>query len=298
MALFTIEAHKMSPQQGTYLRPRTLDEALHVLASSASDPSNQFSVLAGGTDFYAVRTGQPIVESILDITAVPELQGISDEGSQWRIGATTTWSNIVRMELPAQFHGLQAAAREVGGIQIQNTGTVAGNICNASPAADGIPPLMALDARVELSSLSARRIVPLTEFVLGSRKIARHPHELLTGVLIPKRRRAHSSFLKLGHRRYLVISIVMVAAVIETDDADVVTYAGISVGSCSAVARRLQSLEEKLLGKKIGPHLPGLAVEGDLAPLTPIDDVRGTGVYRRDAALTLVRRAIQEALHE
>jgi CO/xanthine dehydrogenase FAD-binding subunit len=296
----------MTAQQATYLRPRTLNEALHALASTASDPSTQFNVLAGGTDFYAARTGQPILESILDITAVPELHGIADEGSQWRIGATTTWSDIVRMELPtqiaaqfaAQFAGLQAAAREVGGIQIQNTGTVAGNICNASPAADGIPALMALDAQVELSSLSAKRIVPLTEFVLGSRKIARQPHELVTGVLIPKRRNARSSFLKLGHRRYLVISIVMVAAVFEADERGVITYAGICVGSCSAVAKRLYSLEQKLVGKKIGDDMSTLADEEDLAPLTPIDDVRGTGGYRRDAALTLVKRAIEEALHE
>jgi CO/xanthine dehydrogenase FAD-binding subunit len=288
----------MSPQQGTYLRPRTLNEVLHALASGASKPSHQFSILAGGTDFYAARAGQPIVESILDITAVPELHGITDEGSQWRIGATTTWSDIVRMELPSQFRALQEAAREVGGIQVQNTGTVAGNICNASPAADGTPALMALDAQVELSSLTARRVVPLSEFVLGSRKIARQPHELVTGVLIPKRRHAHSRFLKLGHRRYLVISIVMVAAVLETDCDDVITYAGICVGSCSAVAGRLHSLENKLLGRKVGDGLSSLAVEDDLASLTPIDDVRGSAMYRRDAGLTLVKRAIEEAFHE
>jgi CO/xanthine dehydrogenase FAD-binding subunit len=288
----------MSPEQGSYLRPGTLDEALHALASGTTNPSSRYSVLAGGTDFYAVRTGQPIVESILDITAVPELHGISDEGSQWRIGATTTWSDIVRTNLPAQFRGLQAAAREVGGIQIQNTGTVAGNICNASPAADGVPALMALDAKVELSSVSARRVVPLTEFVLGSRKIAMQPDELVTGVLIPKRRNARASFLKLGHRRYLVISIVMVAAVIETDDAGVITYAGICVGSCSAVSKRLHTLEKKMIGKKAGGDLSALATGDDLAPLTPIDDVRGTGEYRLDAALTLVKRAIQEALDE
>jgi CO/xanthine dehydrogenase FAD-binding subunit len=288
----------MSPQEGTYLRPRTLNEALHALASGAANPSGQFSILAGGTDFYAARSGQPIVESILDITAVPELHGVTDEGSQWRIGPTTTWTDIVRMALPAQFRALQEAAREVGGIQVQNTGTVAGNICNASPAADGVPALLALDAQVELSSLFARRIVPLSEFVLGSRKIARQPDELVTGLLIPKRRRAHSRFLKLGHRRYLVISIVMVAAVFESDDDGVITFAGICVGSCSAVARRLHSLESKLVGKKIGDDLPSLAGEEDLAPLTPIDDVRGTAGYRRDAALTLVKRVIEEAFHE
>jgi CO/xanthine dehydrogenase FAD-binding subunit len=282
----------MNPDKGVYLRPRTLDEALRGLASGA------LQVLAGGTDFYAARSGQEIIEPILDITGVPDLHGISDEGAQWRIGATTTWSEIVRTSLPAQFRGLQAAGREVGGIQIQNTGTIAGNICNASPAADGIPALMALDAQVELSSLSDKRVVPLTEFVLGSRKIARRSGELVTGILIPKRERAHASFLKLGHRRYLVISIVMVAAVIEVDAAGVITYAGITVGSCSAVAKRLGSLERKLLGKNVTADLAALAAENDLGQLTPIDDIRGTGAYRRDAALTLVKRAIQEALHE
>jgi CO/xanthine dehydrogenase FAD-binding subunit len=282
----------MSPGKGTYFRPRTLDDALHVLASSS------VCVLAGGTDFYAARSGQPINESILDITAVPELRGIHDEGVQWRIGATTTWSEIVRMNLPAQFRGLQAAGREVGGIQIQNTGTVAGNICNASPAADGIPVLMALDAHIELSSLSNKRIVPLTDFVLGSRKIARQPGELVSGILIPKRDNAHSSFQKLGHRRYLVISIVMVSVVIEVDATGVISYAGIAVGSCSAVAKRLSSLEQKLVGKKVSDNLSVAVVEEDLASLTPIDDIRGTGVYRRDVALTLVKRAIEEALHE
>jgi CO/xanthine dehydrogenase FAD-binding subunit len=291
----------MNLQQGTYLRPRTLGEALHALASSVSDTSGAappLNVLAGGTDFYASRTGQPITESILDITAVSELRGISEQDSFWRIGATTTWSDIVRAGLPPQLHGLQAAAREVGGIQVQNTGTVAGNICNASPAADGIPALMALDAQVELSSVSATRTVPLTGFVLGSRRIARQPNELVTGILIPMRNHARSSFLKLGHRRYLVISIVMVAAVIDTDEAGIINHAGICAGSCSAVAKRLPAVERKLLGKKPAADLAALITEEDLVPLTPIDDVRGTGAYRRDAALTLIRRAIQEATHE
>ncbi|HCE10432.1 MAG TPA: xanthine dehydrogenase [Oxalobacteraceae bacterium] len=287
-----METRQLTATTGVYLRPQTIGEALKALATMP------LTILAGGTDFYAARTGQAITEPVLDITAVPELQGIRDEGAQWRIGATVTWSNIVRADFPAQFRGLQAAARAVGGVQVQNTGTVAGNICNASPAADGIPALMALDARVEVSSLSETRIVPLTEFVLGSRKIARLPSELVTGILIPKRDRAKSSFLKLGHRRYLVISIAMVAAVIEIDTAGVITYAGVAVGSCSAAAKRLSALEQKLLGRQASRGLSALVEAHDLVALTPIDDVRGTGAYRRDAALTLVKRAIEEALHE
>jgi len=277
---------------GVYLRPQTLAEALAALAT------RPLTVLAGGTDFYAARSGQAITEPLLDITAIAQLRAISDEGAQWRIGAIATWSDVLRAKLPAQFRGLQAAAREIGGVQVQNTGTVAGNICNASPAADGIPALMALDAQIEVSSLAGTRTVPLTGFVLGVRETALLANELVTGILVPKREGARSSFLKLGHRRYLVISIAMVSAVIDIDAAGLIVYAGLAVGSCSAMAQRLGTLEQKLVGRQALLGLSEWVEMADLALLTPIDDVRGTAAYRRDAALTLVKRAIEEALHE
>lgn len=282
----------MSAAQGVYLRPRTINEALIALAKES------MSVLAGGTDFYAVRCGQAVTIPILDISAVAELRGLQDEQTQLRIGAATTWSDVVRANLPPQFLALQAAAREVGGIQVQNAGTIAGNICNASPAADGIPVLMAFDAQVELSSLAGKRTVPVTEFVLGSRKTVRRADELVTAILIPKRHQAGSCFLKLGHRRYLVISIAMVGAVIAADEAGVIRYAGIAVGSCSAAAKRLRTLEKKLIGRHVSDSLSSMATAEDLEELTPMDDVRGTAVYRRDAALTLVKRAIDEVSYE
>lgn len=282
----------MSAAQGVYLRPRTLDEALIALAKDS------MSVLAGGTDIYAARCGQAVTEPILDISAVAELRGLQDEQAQLRIGAATTWSDVVRASLPPQFLALQAAAREVGGIQVQNAGTIAGNICNASPAADGIPVLMAFDAQIELSSLAGKRTVPVTEFVLGSRKTVRRGDELVTAILIPKRHHAGSRFLKLGHRRYLVISIAMVAAVIAADEAGVISYAGIAVGSCSAAAKRLRTLEQKLVGRHVSESLSGIATAEDLEELTPMNDVRGTAVYRRDAALTLVKRSIEEVTYE
>ena len=277
---------------GVYLRPQTLAEALGALDSMP------YTVLAGGTDFYAVRNGQAITEPVLDITAIAALRGIRDEGAQWRIGATATWTDLVRATLPAQLRGLQAAAAQVGGVQVQNSGTVAGNICNASPAADGIPALMALDAQVELASSAGLRTLALTEFVLGSRKTARRANELVSALLIPKRRAARSSFLKLGNRRYLVISIAMVSVVLDIDAGNVIRHAGIAVGACSAVAQRLSALEQKLIGRPALKGLSELAEAGDLAALTPIDDMRGTLAYRRDAALTLVKRAIEEAIHE
>lgn len=274
-----------------YLRPANLNDALQALSSGA------FQVLAGGTDVFPAHSDKPVAVSMLDITGLPDMAGVTLTDEYWRIGATTTWSTLVRSQLPPQLHALQAAAREVGGIQIQNTGTLAGNICNASPAADGIPALLALDAEIELSSLHGTRILPLQEFLLGSRKTARRADELLTAILIPHRPAARSSFLKLGHRRYLVISIVMVSAVLEIDHG-VIAHAAIAVGSCSAVAQRLPALENKLIGEAASLPVIDHIHEDDLHVLSPIQDIRGTAAYRMDAALTLVRRAVTEAMHE
>ncbi len=273
-----------------YLRPTRLDEALAALAAQP------WAVLAGGTDFYPARVGKPVDADILDITRVANLRGIRDEGNFFRMGAAVTWSELLAASLPPQFDGLKAAAREVGGVQIQNAGTVVGNLCNASPAADGVPPLLALGAQVELASAKAKRRLPLADFVFGNRKTARRPQELVTAVLVPKwRANAQGVFLKLGHRRYLVISIAMVSAVVALDDAARVAMCGIAVGACSAVAQRLPGLEAKLTGRP-AREAAGLVTAEDLRNLTPIDDVRGSAAYRLDAALTLVREAVALAV--
>jgi len=117
------------------------------------------AVLAGGTDFYPARLGRPPTEDVLDITGSRKLRRIEITPGQVRIGACVTWSELLQADLPRAFDGLKLAAREIGGIQIQNTADLAGNVCNASPAADGTPNLLALDAEVELSSLEGRRLV-------------------------------------------------------------------------------------------------------------------------------------------
>jgi CO/xanthine dehydrogenase FAD-binding subunit len=269
-----------------YLRPKTLDEAVVQLAM----PGTQ--ILAGGTDFYPALGDRVVQAPVVDISGLRELRGVSREDNFFRIGGLTTWSDVIRMPLPPCFDALKGAAREVGSVQIQNRGTVAGNLCNASPAADGVPPLLALDAEVELASRAGSRRMPLAEFIVGNRKTQRRADELLTAVWIPRTlEEARSSFLKLGARRYLVISISMVAVVVQVDDGRVTT-AGVAVGSCSAVARRLHRLESDLVGAPVGAGLGGLVAPRHLAPLSPIDDVRATGEYRRDASLTLVRRAL------
>jgi CO/xanthine dehydrogenase FAD-binding subunit len=272
-----------------YLRPTDLGEALTALKG------RQFSILAGGTDFYPARVGCRLPDDVLDITAVPGLSGVRQEKDAYRIGALTTWSDVLAAPLPPVFDGLKLAAREIGGRQVQNVGTLAGNLCNASPAADGIPALLALEAEIELAAHDRSRRVPLTAFVVGNRCTARRADELVTAVLVPRwSPGARSTFCKLGARRYLIISIVIVAAALEANADGTVARAAIAVGACSEIARRLTGLEAKLVGKPLTPALADLPSEEDLAALTPISDIRGSGEYRRDAAMTLLRRCLSE----
>ena len=270
-------------------RPASVAQATRLLAARS------WAVLAGGTDLYPAHVGRPIALPVLDIGGIAELRGIRHEGASWTIGATTTWSDVGRAELPPLFAALQAAAREVGGVQIQNTGTVAGNLCNASPAADGTPALLAMRARVVLQSARGLRELAVDEFVLGNRRTARADDELVVAVRISAwSERARSAFAKLGGRRYLTIAVTAVAVVVDADADDTVRAAGVAVGSCAPAARRLPALEARLVGARIDGDLGALVADADLAPLAPIDDVRGSAAYRIDATRTLLRRALGE----
>lgn len=274
---------------GRFHRPENVDAALNLLAASP------LLVVAGGTDVYPARVGRPLIEDVLDVTALRELRAIRAEGGGHRLGALATWTDLVRADLPPWFDGYKDAARQVGGIQIQNAGTLAGNLCNASPAADGTPNLLALDAMVELASAEGVRRVPVADFVTGNRRTLRRPDEMVTGLLVPGcAPGARSVFLKLGSRAYLVISIAMVAAVLEPASDGTVGRLRVAVGACSAVPLRLTALEAELVGVPIDGSLAERVRPDHLSALTPIDDVRASADYRRDAALTLVRRAIAQ----
>lgn len=274
---------------GSYLRPQTIEEALAELSAKPR------ILLAGGTDYYPARVGRPLDDDILDITAIPGLDGIADAGDHWRIGALARWADLTRADLPSAFDGLKAAALQIGGAQVQNAGTICGNICNASPAADGMPNLLVLDAAVELSSAGSSRILAVREFVTGNRATERRADELVTALVIPKiPGGARSSFLKLGTRHYLVISIAMVAGLLVPAANGTVAEARFAVGACSPVPQRLPALEAELRGCALDARLADVPDPSHLAPLTPIDDVRATATYRLDVALTLLRRGLRE----
>jgi xanthine dehydrogenase small subunit len=276
-----------------YHRPTTLEEALSIRAGE------DVAILAGGTDIYPARAaregwGDMRHRDVLDISAIPGLRGIVERSDHWRIGALTTWSDLIGARLPSMFDGCKLAAREIGGPQIQNRGTLAGNICTASAAGDGAPNLLVLDAGVELASRHGRRRVPVASFIDGYRHTQCRADEIVTALCVPKpasATRAH--FRKLGARKYLVISIAMVAAAIETDAGGGIGAARLAVGACSAVARRLPALEAALVGQPI-EAAGELVAEWHFAHLAPIDDIRGSPGYRRHAALSLTRDVLGE----
>ena len=262
-----------------YARPDTLTDALQVIADGGR------RVLAGGTDLYP-GAGAALAASVLDLSRLSELCGISTDNGL-RIGAMTTWTEIAEARLPPALAGLQQAAR-----QVQNLGTIGGNLCNASPAADGVPPLLTLDAEVELASLRGVRRLPLTEFLQGPRKTALAPDELLLAVhLPPQALQGQGAFHKLGARAYLVISIAMAAVRLVAEGGRVADIA-LAVGACSPVARRLTAVETALRGQPLGDLSGLIRAEDVTAPLSPIDDVRATADYRLGAAVELVRRAV------
>ena len=271
-----------------YARPQTLDQALSLLAGGG------WKVLGGGTDLYP-NAGTRLAGRVLDLTAVAGLSGITVD-DDLRIGAATTWADLAAADLPPACRALQQASLLVGGRQVQNAGTIGGNLCNASPAADGVPALVVLDAVIELCSGQGMRRLDLDAFLLGPRQTALQPGEIVSAVIIPKASlRGRSAFVKLGARAHLVISIAMVAARLEVDSGRIMS-AAIAVGSCSPVAARLALVEAALTGAPVAEAMDRVRAVDVHAALAPIDDVRATADYRRQAAVELVRHAVAAAL--
>lgn len=271
------------------VRAASLEDALNRIGAGAR-------VLAGGTDVMVAAGEGGLAGDFVDVSGLEALRGVARERGEIRLGAATTWAEAARADLPPAFGALKAAAREVGAVQIQNRATVAGNLCNASPAADGVPPLLVLNAEVELVSPRGRRRLPLARFISGPRRTERAADEIVVAIVCPEPPTGlRSAFLKLGARRSLVISIAMVAVGLEIEDG-VVASARIAVGAASPVAMRLPAAEQRLSGEPAREGLGERLRPKDFAALAPIDDVRASGDYRRSAALTLARRAIDLCL--
>ena len=255
-------------------KPRSLKDALSMLRDEPT-----LVPLAGCTDLYvSVNFGTLTGSTFLDLWALP-LRRISVSDDTLSIGALATYTEIIKSrhvrKLPPM---LVESARQIGGPQIQNRGTIGGNIANGSPAGDSLPVLAAADAVVVLRNLDAERRIPFNEYYTGYRTSVRRPDELIVAVEIPKQNGAQW-FRKVGTRAAQAISKVVVAAVRDTRPR-------IAVGSVAATVVRVPKTEAALAG---GASIEdAMRVLGD--EIKPIDDVRSTAEYRRRVAANLLAR--------
>ena len=274
------------------IRPTSLEEALGFAATQAGKPGG-VTPLAGATDlFVPFNAGQLAPTTFLDLQRIPELsQAPRWDGDTYRLHALSTFTDCRRdPRVAEQLPLLVAAARELGALQIQNRATWAGNIANASPAADGVPALLAYEASVELASVRGRRRVPLASYFIGYKKSVRAPDELIVAidVKVPAPGARHF-FRKVGTRRMQAISKVVAAGVLERDAAGVVTGATLALGSVAPVTVRARHVEAALVGRRIDEATAEEAARAVHEDIAPIDDIRSTRIYRSRIAERLVR---------
>ena len=276
----------------TYLQPRSLDEALHLLAEHA----NEARVVAGGTDIVVeLSRGIRPTSTLIDITRISTLRGVTERDDVISLGALTTHNDVVGSgRCREKLTPLAEACWEVGAPQIRSRGTIAGNLVTASPANDTITPLIALGAVLVLISTRGERIVPLSDFYLGVRRTLLAPDELVREIRIPAMTPTQRGrFVKLGLRRAQAISVIDLAIVL-TVDGDRVSDARIALGSVAPTIVRAEAAEAALIGHMLSPDVCQRAGELAEEAASPIDDVRATAPYRRQTLRNLVAATLLE----
>jgi len=275
--------------------PHLLEEALALLAEAEGGP---WRPLAGGTDLMVQITGEigEPPERLLDIWALDELRGIAVEGDALVIGALTTYTEIRASPVVAQaLPSLADAAATIGAAQIQNRGTLGGNVVNASPAGDTLPLLLAVDAEMVLGSTRGERSVAAADFWPAYRTTARRDDELLLRVRIPLAANMQVRFRKVGTRRAQAISKVVMALAWRTDsNGDTWSDVRVALGSVAATTIRAPAAETALEGARPTRETASAAAEALSAEITPIDDVRSTADYRRAVAGRVLHRLVRD----
>lgn len=264
-----------------YFTPKDLHTAVELLAEHAGEAR----IVAGGTDLIIELEGgqRPDVSALIDITRIPGLDEIREQDGWIHLGPLVTHNHCAASPL-IQEHALclARACWEVGAPQIRNRATIAGNLITASPANDSITPLLALGAEVTLRSADGERKVPLDEFYEGVRSTVMQPDELMVDIAFPRPPQgSRSGFYKLGLRRAQAISIVDVAAVVTLQD-DTVTQAAITLGAVAPIILHAEAAESFLVGKRLTTEVIEQAGELAVQAASPIDDIRGTELYRRE----------------
>lgn len=277
-----------------YLRPSTLEEALRLRKAHPD-----FVVLAGGTDLLVASKNAARPPGVVDIFGLGDLVGVEEDGGGARIGAATTYREIIASELVQQrLPALAAAAREVGALQIQARGTIGGNMGTSSPVGDTLPVLLALDARVVLASASGAREVAYSEFCTGYRTTQAKSDELIVAIRFPELPAGARQFWrKMGTRQAQSISKVMVAAAIGVEDGTF-THVRLGLGAVADRPIRARAAEAAILGQSLTEQTAEAARAAVIGEIRPIDDVRSTASYRANAAGNVVRRFLMSFVGE
>lgn len=277
------------------VQPRDLAEAYALLSEDAGAP---WRPVAGGTDLLvqvAGEIGEPPAR-VLDLWRLDELRGIALEGDALVLGALTTYTELRRSPVVAEFlPALVEAAATIGAAQIQNRGTIGGNVVNASPAGDTLPLLLALDAEMVLGSAGGRRVVPASAFWTGYRTTARRDDELLLRVRIPIVADRQVRFRKIGTRRAQAISKVVMALAWTDTGGGRWTDVRLALGSVAPTTVRAPQTEAAIEGHRPDRETADRAAGTLAGEIRPIDDVRSTADYRRAVAARVLHRLIRDA---
>lgn len=279
------------------LQPRTLQEALEMKQKHGE----RAKLLAGGTDLLVLLKDRKLkADLVMSLRRLRELDFIRhEEGRGVTIGALATHRAVAASPIIRQrFPDLAEACAQVGAMQIQSLGTVGGNLCNASPAADAAPPLLLVDARLVLASARGERSVSIHDFFKGPRQTALRADEILKEIFIPQLAgRRGATYLKLGRRKAMEIAIVGLGVAVHLNGSDrVVSECRIAMGSVAPVPLRARRGEEIFKNQEIGDELIEEAAEVAAEEASPISDVRGSREYRLDMIRVLCRKATRAAL--
>lgn len=280
----------------SYLAPKSKAELVACLA----DANGKAKILAGGTDIIPNMLNKLYqVETLIDIRQIEDLKGIlQQESGGLRIGAATTMKALEESPLIAEhYRALHKSAMEVGSPQIRAMATIGGNICNASPAADTPPALVALSATAILAGKDGQREIPIETFIEGNRIVDLRPGEFLEALSLPAPRlKSTSRFGLITHRAAVEIDVASLAVHLALDDAGKVADVKIAMGSVAPVPLRARSAEQLLMGHLPDAILIEKAAEKCADESKPIDDVRGSAAYRRHLIKVLAVRMIRETL--
>lgn len=273
-----------------FLSPKTLSEALDALAVPGS------RAIAGGTDVIPqLQTSRFQAGRLVDLGRLSELRYIREEDTAIEIGALTRYADILNSDLLARYApALVTASQSVGAMPTRNRGTIGGNVVNASPAGDTLPPLLVLDAGLKLVSRESERQLAIEEFLLAPGKTNLEAGEILHSVFFTKPpAHTYSTFLKLGNRHGMAISVVSVAVLVTFENNGVVKDARIALGAVAPTAIRVSVSEASVVGSMLGQTDIAKAARIASEQSAPIDDIRASAVYRRHAVEVLVRRGLQ-----